>query len=270
MTTRTIALTLCFLTALWPQALWSVRRISEQGGEPLSLLAIGTFGLLAWRQRAQFSGNLRRGLSALFVTVVASFSLPPLLVAGIALLAIALVSGLIRSPGLFGLLLLTLPLMASVNFYLAWPVRLLVATSAEFLLAVGGLPVTREGTLLLFRESEVGVDPPCSGIRMLWFTAFLLCALSVLHSLSWKKFLLLAPSALLLSLLANIGRSTVLFFPESGIVEWPDWTHPAVGLSLHLLVALSLHFLLTRTTTQTNTTICSRHHPSSSSEPVSA
>jgi exosortase/archaeosortase family protein len=34
-----------------------------------------------------------------------------------------------------------------------------------------------------------------------------------------------------LVLAANILRNTALFFPEAGLVEWPAWSHEAVGLA---------------------------------------
>ena len=259
---------LAYALALWPQIHWFVRRTNDGSDEPLGLLALVTAAALAWSQRQSFRTKQTLGAALLVFTVAASFFLPPLVTSSLAVFTIAVASGLIRNPGLAGLLILTLPVMASLNFYFAWPVRLAVAASAETLLSLGGLPVTREGTLLLFQNAEVGVDPPCSGIRMLWFTGYLTCALAALHRLPWKNFLALIPSGLFLSFLANILRAVLLFFPEAGILPLPHWTHEGLGLVLHLLVALTLLALIKLTKRKTKIK-CSHHHPSSCSAPLS-
>lgn len=269
MSLRTLSPLLAYALALWPQALWFIRRTTDGSDEPLGLLALVTVGALAWPQRQNLRPNQRLGLITLTLTIAASFFFPPLLTASLAVLTIAFSSGIIRHPGLGGLLFLSLPVMASLNFYFAWPVRVSVAASAETLLTFAGLTVTREGTLLLFQNAEVGVDPPCSGIRMLWFTGYLACALADLHHLPWKKFLALIPCAILLSFLVNIIRATLLFFPEAGLLLLPYWTHEALGLVLHLLVVLTLLFFIKRTKQKTKI-ICSLPHPSSYSEPASA
>ncbi|MGJ8725300.1 MAG: exosortase/archaeosortase family protein [Roseibacillus sp.] len=267
MSRKVILPILAYALALWPQILWFVRRTTDPTNEPIGLLALITIGILAWPQLQSFRPHQLLGLSLLTLTIIASFFLPPLLTATLSLLTIAVASGLIRNPGLTGLLILSLPVMASLNFYFAWPVRLGIATCAEILLTLSGLPVTREGTLLLFQSAEVGVDPPCSGIRMLWFTGYLTCALAALHHLPWKKFLPLIPCAILLSFLANILRATLLFFPEAGLLTLPYWTHEALGLALHLFVALILLTFIKQTKRKTKTK-CSHPHLSSSSAPA--
>ena len=183
MPSQKIALILAYALALWPQAFWLIKRTSDPSDEPLGILAFITAACLAWSQRHHFKGNQKAGLLLLILTVAASYFLPTLITAALAILTITLATGLIRSPGLTGLLMLSLPLIASLNFYFAWPVRLGIAISSETLLNFTGLPVTREGTLLLFDNAEVGVDPPCSGIRMLWFTGYLTCAMAALYQL---------------------------------------------------------------------------------------
>lgn len=68
---------------------------------------------------------------------------------------------------------------------------------------------------------------------MLWtglFVAALLAArqrATVWHTLS------LAAVAFIGIVLANAFRAAILFFPESGRVTWPHWTHEAIGLGAH-------------------------------------
>lgn len=262
MTSRIAITLLAYGLALWPQIHWFFARTRDPSDEPLGILALVTAALFAWSRRHQFTPYSTLGWIALMVTVGASFILPPLLTAALALVTIALATGLFRSPGLLGLLLLSLPLVASLNFYLAWPFRLGIAACSEKILNLCSLSVTRAGTLLLYQGYEVGVDAPCSGIRMLWFTGYLTCALATLHHLPWKKFLLLVPFALLLSFLANLLRATLLFFPEAQLISLPHSAHDLAGLLLHLATALLLSNIIKRTN---QTTKCSINHPSSCS-----
>ncbi|MDQ8191493.1 exosortase/archaeosortase family protein [Roseibacillus persicicus] len=271
-----------FFLALWPQAQWFVKRTFDGSDEPLGLLALATAAILAWQGKDLLVPKKTRGrrplntppavpLSqqlawlALVLTVASSFFLPNLITAALGLCAVALVAGLFRNPGLMGLLFLSLPVMASLDFYLGWPVRLAVSVCSEGLLNLLQLPVTREGTLLFFQGAEVGVDPPCSGLRMLWFTAYLSCTLAAMNRLSGRKLLLLLPLAALLSIVANILRAVALFFPESGLLSFPHWTHEAIGAVLHLTVALGLLALVNKLTQPCKTILHSSY-----SGPVSA
>lgn len=255
-----------FSLALWPQLIWLAKRTLDDPEGSLGLLALLTCVCLGWSQRKSLVSKPRLGWALLSLTVASSFLLPPLLVSLLAVLAISSACGLLRIPGLLGLAVLTLPVMASCNFYFGWPLRLGISACTEFLLQIGGLAVSREGTLLLFENAVVGVDPPCSGLKMLWFTGYLFCALSALHRLPWRAFLALLLVAFLLSFVGNVLRAFLLFFPESGLVTWPSWTHEAVGIILHLGGALILHALITRTNLKPS---CKTPLPFSSSAPVS-
>ena len=261
------AVALAYGLALWPQAHWFIARTKDQSDDPLGILALATAALLAWSQRHRLRGAPLLGWVTLVLTVVTSFVFPPMLTGALALLAIAFASGLFRSAGLTGLLLLALPLIASFNFYCSWPLRIGISACSTFILNLLGLTVTREGALLIYQNTEVGVDAPCSGVCMIWFTAYLTCTLFTWHRLSWKKFVKLLPLALLLSFGANITRATLLFFPESNLITLPYWSHQAVGVLLHLAVALLISLLVTRTNQKTQ---CSIKHHSSSSAPASA
>jgi hypothetical protein len=75
--------------------------------------------------------------------------------------------------GLWSLLLLSLPSVASLEFFLGYPLRVLVGEATAFLLQMQGLDVWREGVCLHFGEKLIWIDAPCSGIKMLWFGLFL-------------------------------------------------------------------------------------------------
>jgi exosortase/archaeosortase family protein len=47
-------------------------------------------------------------------------------------------------------------------------------------------------------------------------------------------------------LLANIARNVVLYFPESGRVHWPAWSHEIVGLLALAAAIVPLAWLAAR------------------------
>ena len=71
-------------------------------------------------------------------------------------------------PWTLGLALLGLPMAASLQFYLGYPMRVASGAVALVLLRLSGIPVVREGVYLRWGGELVMIDAPCSGIRMLW------------------------------------------------------------------------------------------------------
>jgi len=64
--------------------------------------------------------------------------------------------------------------------------------------------------------------------------------LSYLHAANARRTLANGLLAAVLVLAANILRNTVLFFPESGRVQWPAWSHDVVGLAALAAVIVPL------------------------------
>ncbi|MDP0490321.1 MAG: archaeosortase/exosortase family protein [Verrucomicrobiota bacterium JB023] len=261
---------IAYLIALWPQAIWYVRRCGDGSDEPLGLLALLTTLLLipSTRSHVLASPSLKRiALALLLLTGLVSFFLPPLITSAVALLSISFYSGIIRSAGYASLLLLSLPLLASLDFYLAFPLRLGVAMASHTLLSVLGFEVSRHGTSLLSGGHEVSVDPPCAGLQMMWFTCYLFFTLAALHRLSWVQFLCRLPQVMALTMGANVVRATLLFFPEAQLIMLPSWTHEGLGLLLHALVIFTLYRI---TSVNQRLIKCSNTPPSSLSVPASA
>jgi hypothetical protein len=88
-------------------------------------------------------------------------------------------------PGVVMLLSLALPWVATLQFVAGYPLRVVVAMGAEKVLRLMGVLVTREGTDLWYEGVAVGVDAPCSGIRMLWFLLFAAAFLAARFGLRW-------------------------------------------------------------------------------------
>ena len=79
-------------------------------------------------------------------------------------------------PGVLGLLWLSLPLVPSLQFYLGYPLRMLVASLAAPILRLAGFAVVQEGTCLNWAGQLIWIDAPCSGVRMSGLVYIRLCA----------------------------------------------------------------------------------------------
>lgn len=160
----------------------------------------------------------------------------PLLRALFAVATIALVLLRMRTPaGIMGLLCLSLPWIATLQFYLGFPLRVFTGEVTKWLLNAVGMGVQREGIILLWNSQQVVVDRPCAGVYMLWFGAYLSYLLACVYQMTFQQCILLGMRSFLVILLANILRNLVLFFLETGIVEAPAFAHESVGILLFVL-----------------------------------
>jgi exosortase/archaeosortase family protein len=142
----------------------------------------------------------------------------------------------------WGLLLLALPVLPTLEFYAAYPVRLAAIEATASLLRMNGLAVSVEGLALRFGEQLVQFDAPCSGVRMLWTCWFLASALAWLYRFGAMRYATALLVATLLSVIGNVLRATSLFHLEAGLLrfeQWP-WMHDAVGLAAFVMTALLL------------------------------
>jgi exosortase len=242
------ALLLLLLAALWPVWLWSAARAVDGSDEPWGLLALATAALFVWRRRADpVAAEAPLGLAILLLALYAAAypllsPLPRALIAMSAAAAAlsALCFGRRLHPALWGLLLLALPVTASLDFYLGYPLRALVGTATAALLQMNGFAVVPEGSLLDWSGRLISIDAPCSGVRMLWAGAYLALTLAAFQRLSAAKTALLCALAIAGVLAANVLRAAALFYLESGLLRLPgDW-HAAVGVAVFLLAALTV------------------------------
>jgi exosortase/archaeosortase family protein len=241
------------LLALWPHGIYLARRFVDGSDEPWGIVALLTVIVLVARDRAQLAMPSGAALlaSALLAVcaAVAELMLPDLAAAALAMLAIAaLLAGSLRRPAtpLIPLLLLALPIIASLQFYLGFPLRWLVAQSGAMLLTLAGWPAQASGAAIVYDGITVLVDAPCAGIGMLWIGGYVAALLSYLACAGASRTLFNAMAAALLVFAANVVRSTVLFFPEAGLVDWPAASHEAVGMAALLAALLPLAALVLR------------------------
>ena len=138
-----IAQLLCF----WPVWSWYIQRIADGSDEPWGVLALSTVAvLLLMRGRLGASTGSVVLISSGIVCIYAlgyNF-LPPLARGMIAMVALALTLssmcyGKLLQPGVLGLLILSLPVIASIQFYGGFPVRFITAAASGADFGIGGL-----------------------------------------------------------------------------------------------------------------------------------
>jgi exosortase len=203
---------------------------------------------LVWRGRHELKLPSRPALAAsgalAIAAALAQIFVPPIFAAAIAMLSLALLlaSALPQRPAapLATLLLLALPVIASLQFYLGYPLRALTAHAAAPLLRAFGIDAHAAGASLQWNDLTVLVDPPCAGIGMLWVSSFVAALLSYLNGARARRTLANGFVAAALVLAANVLRNAVLFFPEAGLVHWPVAAHRAVGLAAFALAIAPL------------------------------
>jgi exosortase/archaeosortase family protein len=242
------------VAALWPHWVYVARRLTDGSDEPWGILALGTVLLLVARDRAQLSQPSAAALAAsaalALVAAAADLVLPDLAAAAVAMLALGVfLMHALRRPAaaLVVLLLLALPIVASLQFYLGYPLRVGVAHAASTLLTLIGVAADARGAAIVHDGVRVLIDAPCAGIGMLWMGSYAAALLSYLHGADARATFVNGVVAALLVLAANVLRNTLLFFPEAGLVHWPAAAHGAIGVAAFVaaLVPLGL-FIVSR------------------------
>lgn len=233
------------LCMFWPVAKWYGSRVLEPNGEYWSLLPLLAAALLLRTQTARQSIkiDIRPASVALLFYCLAYWFVPPIFRAMFALLAIGTILAAdrdIRSipVAIWGLLLLALPVVASLQFYLGYPVRVMAGEISLLLLKLNSLSVVREGVVLNWGGSLVSIDAPCSGIKMLWTGLFLSFVLAGAYRLKWMQTAYLVAMTVIVVIIGNAFRVTSLFYIETGMVPSPGWAHDTIGLMTFVFIAV--------------------------------
>jgi exosortase/archaeosortase family protein len=246
--TRASILLAVQLAAFAPVWRWYAARLTDGSDEPWGIVALATaavFALSRGRLRDPGDGALAAAAGVTGVYALAYGWLPPLVRALCAVASIALVA----SPAFFGrrlhlallgLLVLSLPVIASLQFYAGWPVRLVTTRLCALLLCAIGYPVEPAGTCLVWRADMVAVDAPCSGIRMLWTGLYLTFTLASFAGFDARATWIAYASTAALVFAGNVLRTTALFFVETRLWPLPEGGHAAVGMAAFACVALGI------------------------------
>jgi exosortase/archaeosortase family protein len=235
------------LAALGPVLWWFGKRLNDGNDEPLGLLTLGLALVLAWRDRRSLhASSCARNIGAVLVliSVLGIHWLPPMIRAGLAVSGIASCYGAHRRAGLLGLLVLSLPLAASMQFFLGYPLRVAAAEGAVRLLELGSLVVSRSGTQIELGGQVIGVDPACGGVRMLWHALAAAMALAAIHRVSWRATVIGGLLAIALVIPANAVRAALLAVKESGRLPEMLLGHGGIGLASFVIVVLPLWFAI--------------------------
>jgi exosortase len=236
------------LLAAWPTWRWMAARLADGSDEPWGLVALALLIALVWRERESFAQAPRSVLLLAAGTLLlasAAAPVPPLVRAGFAIGALVAVLAAVRRRGqplaaLAGLALLSLPLLASLQFYAGFPLRVLTAEATRVLLAIAGLDVVRAGTALEVGGRLVIVDAPCAGVQMGWAAYAAACAAGAWLRLPDARFLARLPVVGVLVLVGNVLRNTLLVLGETSERGLGDGAHEAIGLVVFAAVCAAV------------------------------
>ena len=225
--------------ALWPTWWWMVQRMADGSNDPLGLLALTALAGLLWQHRQHLRAAPHLGLQATalvgaLLATALHHQWPDLAVALIGLLSLA--AGLlaflpkrVAVAPVLGLSVLSLPLLASLQFYAGFPLRVVTAEASRWLLSVAHT-VQRSGSSLVVDGQLIIVDAPCSGVQMAWLGYFTACMVALAAGRSNRSFLLRLPLVGTLVLLGNVLRNTALVALQAAGTRLPGWGHDGVGL----------------------------------------
>lgn len=233
------------LLAGWQAWGWYARRVRDGSDEPWGLLALLALVLLVPRGARHPLRSLEVGvLAAVNVALVLAYPwVPPLVRAAVCLLCVTAIvsrmsSGRAFHLGTWLLALLSMPVLATMQFYLGYPLRLMAAALATPMLRAMGLPVVREGVQLVMGSEVLLVDVPCSGARMLWVGLFLAVTLACMLKLGAARTLWVCVLSMGAILFGNALRVSTLTLLEHSPVRGPAWLHDGVGVSSFIPVSL--------------------------------
>ena len=235
------------LVALSPVLWWFGKRLNDGNDEPLGLLTFALALVLAWRDRKSLHASPRAricGAALVLSSVIGIYWLPPMIRAGLAISGIAAWYGIHRRAGVMGLLVLSLPVAASLQFFLGYPLRVAAAEGAVRMLELGSLAVSRSGTQLALGGEIIGVDPACGGVRMLWHALAAAMALAAIHRLSWRATIIGGWFAIALVIPANTLRAALLAVKEIGHLPELLLGHSGIGLASFAIVLVPLWFAI--------------------------
>jgi exosortase/archaeosortase family protein len=266
------------LLAFWPVWRWYVHRLTDQSDEAWGIVALVTAVLFAlWQRPESGSGSAKnvtlkspqkrgeRGGCAERISEARGLALPAMLLicyapsyhflsplprAMIAITAIAATISAIRFGqrlhlGVWGLLLLALPVVASLQFYLGFPMRAVVAELAAPMLQLNGFAVVAEGACLNWNGDLILIDAPCSGVKMLWTGFYLTFTLACYYKLNTKRTAMACAATFVAIIIGNTFRAAALFYVEAGPanLSLPTWTHQGVGVVVFAATAIAIAWM---------------------------
>lgn len=242
---RCLALLTAQLIAFWPLWKWYYTGTFDGSGQPLGLLALGTAVILLLREKKAVEpggGSLAAPAVLMILYILSYHFIPPLLRAVIAFSSLTCtVSAIVYqkpfNPGLWGLSMLSLPIMPSLMFYIGYPLRAFITYISAAALQLSGFALSAQGTCLNWSGNLVVIDAPCSGITMLWAGGYLAFTVAMLYRLSATDTVVSALLAFVFIIIGNILRVLSLFYVENAHISLPSSLHDAIGVSAFIITA---------------------------------
>jgi exosortase/archaeosortase family protein len=231
----------------WPVWRWFATRLLAHSDEPWGLLALAA--ALAVLPRGHWSAGVSKkrilGSAAACAVYAAGYVWWPPVVRALWLvtaLGFLLVDSREGLPSV-ALLGLSLPVMATAQFFLGYPLRVVATQIAAEILRWGGLSIRVEGTSLCWAGERVVVDAPCSGLHMMWTGMVAASVVAGLRRCGAGRTLLYLVGAVGAVMAANVLRLDGLFCAETGLWPNPAWLHAGIGCATQgIAVALILAF----------------------------
>jgi exosortase/archaeosortase family protein len=242
-----IVLILMQMVAFWSVWRWYFLRLTTSNDESFGILALFAIIAIAFKNRGK---NTLVSNFSLIIGSVAFFAIsfpfaPPLLRAVIVATSLTFtISACFFARkfhfGIWSLFLLSLPIVASLQFYMGFPMRVIIGEATALLLKLNGLVVFREGVCLHFGEKLIWIDAPCSGVKMLWTGCFLAALLVTIYQFNFRKTILTFVSTFGIILIGNIFRAIGLFYLEAELIKMPDFGHEFIGISAFILTCIGI------------------------------
>lgn len=237
------------LMAFWPVWQWLALSSMDGSNESANLLAAATAILLAWRAPAEGSIAYPLALPTVCVLLYTMACLAGLSLsvrAACAALALGSLASAVRlgkrlDLAMLALCMLALPVAASLQYYLGYPLRVMAGTLSVAMLHTNGIAVVREGAMLAWDGQLLAIDAPCSGVKMLWAGLYLACTLAGIRGLAAPNTILAVAAAIGIVVVANAMRAAALFYLETGMVIGPAWAHEAIGIFCFAIAALAIY-----------------------------
>jgi exosortase/archaeosortase family protein len=243
--------------ALWPHGAYLVRRAVDGSDDPLGLLALAA--VAAWLVRHRDGLRLTPRIGWLIGSVAVALAangtwwagvpaLPSSLLAALSLVCALFAwwpTGQPRAP-LAGLVVLALPWIASLQFYLGFPLRVITAQLSAWGLQGAGYDAARSGASMVVNGQMVIVDAPCSGVQMAWLAYFTACGAAAALGQADRVFMRRAAWVGVIVLAGNVLRNSVLVALESRPAGLSAAWHETIGLAVLAVVCGAVFALVQR------------------------
>jgi exosortase/archaeosortase family protein len=237
---------------------WYFNRVKSSPEEAIGLLAIFVF-MLFWcvRNISQRHAVFKFSVWPIsLLLIIYSFSffipIPSIVKSAVAFLTLFLTIywasfGTHPPVSFWGLVLISLPVVPSLQFYLGYPARYGSASVTVPLLQLNGFTVSQNATNLMWNNQLIQFDAPCSGVTMLWAGLLVTLFISFVYRFSLFKTGVAVFVACLFVLIGNVLRGSSLFYLETGAIPFePPWLHEGIGIGAFVFVTIGIVVTLSK------------------------